>query len=661
MNSALKQRAEPGAKNVRLAGWHLRVLAFLVDAALCLLVLAAGSWLIGNTALAYAMSPAMGKALAWTVASLAVVVCWKLLGATPGKMVFGSRVVDADTGGPLGLIQCLVRWGGLLVSALPLGAGLHWAALDPKGQALHDKLAGTLVVLAPRADGAAPPPKNLADYLRRHWRGELGLAASLFVNTLLLPAPMWATLVWLCLRVNVDGDDLRLGSALLVCLWPLALATLAWGAIGTWRALRAQGHGGVDPRAALAAQVFVGLLAATALATTLIDFVPRLGGYLALIKGSDPLGHASLSASPDGRRLRLSGPIGMGDSRAFLALAAQTPQARTLEIESLDGRLGEARRIAEFVHAQGWLTRAVGSCDGPCALVFVAGTPRQLMPGASLAVHRVAPGMLSWLTRNSADQAQARAFEAVGAPASLVRRVAGLSATGRYSAGQDAWVREDVVDPSLPGLEIRLPADRAHRTAAELAELLRGNPAWYALELHYPGTIDAAAARMAAAGADPAVDDAAVQAEGQGVFASLLPRLLQETDADQRVRYLPIWREQLAVTRTQSPAQCLQLLTGQAAGRRGLPAELSETEANWIVAATQVVDAQAVRPVTAVETEVIRHQLGERAPELVYGLLVRARAPNARPVCDRTIEILDLVGSLPLRTRRLAAQAVFQD
>ncbi|MBV8468602.1 MAG: RDD family protein [Burkholderiaceae bacterium] len=660
MNSVLETRAAAaGVKNSNVAAWHLRVLASAVDLALWLLILLVSEWLFASSSMADALSPIAGKALAWMVASLLVVGCWKIAGATPGKMVFASRVVDAGTGGPLGLGQCLVRWVGLLASAVPLGAGLHWAALDPKGQAVHDKLAGTLVVVVPRVGGAAPAPKNLLDYLRCHWRGELGVAPSLFVNTLLLPAPMLAALVWLSLRVNVDGEDLRLWSTLLVVLWPLALATLGWGAIGTWRALHA--HVGVDPRVGLAVQVLVGALVAVALGSTLFDFAPRLGSYLALIRGSDPMGHAGLSASPDGRRLRMSGAIGMGDSRAFLALAAQAPQARTLEIESLDGRLGEARRIAELVHSQGWLTRAVGACDGPCALIFVAGAHRQLMPGASLGLKRIAPGMLSWLTRPTADQSLAQAFGAVGAPTSLLRRILTMPPSGRYSAGPDQWARDEVVDPPSAGLEIHLPEDRAHRTAAELAELLRGNPAWYALELHYPGAVDAASARMVAASADPAADDATVLAEGQGVFADLLPRLLQETDAEQRVRYLPIWRDQLAAARMGSPAQCLYLLTGQAAGRRGLPAEISEREASWIVEATQVVDAQAVRPVTAVETEVIRHQLGERAPEVIDGLMVKARGRNARPDCEHTIQILDLVGTLPLRTRQLAARAVFQD
>jgi uncharacterized RDD family membrane protein YckC len=34
----------------------------------------------------------------------------------------------------------------MVASALPLGLGFAWAARDPRGQAWHDRIAGTVVV-----------------------------------------------------------------------------------------------------------------------------------------------------------------------------------------------------------------------------------------------------------------------------------------------------------------------------------------------------------------------------------------------------------------------------------------------------------------------------------------------------------------------------------
>ena len=75
---------------------------------------------------------------------------WQTRGGTPGKLLLGLRVVDATTLGPMTTPQALGRYLAYLVSMLPLCLGFIWVVLDRRHQAWHDKLAGTLVIHAPR-------------------------------------------------------------------------------------------------------------------------------------------------------------------------------------------------------------------------------------------------------------------------------------------------------------------------------------------------------------------------------------------------------------------------------------------------------------------------------------------------------------------------------
>jgi len=86
---------------------------------------------------------------------LAVAMMWKSRGGTPGKLLLGIRVVDAQTREPLGAGRALGRGLACILSLLSLGLGYLWLVFDPRHQALHDKLAGTLVVYAPRKLPAA--------------------------------------------------------------------------------------------------------------------------------------------------------------------------------------------------------------------------------------------------------------------------------------------------------------------------------------------------------------------------------------------------------------------------------------------------------------------------------------------------------------------------
>lgn len=73
--------------------------------------------------------------------------------ATPGKRAVGLRVVD-DDGRPPGLVRACLRQAAGVLSWLSLNIGHLMAARAPRHQALHDRIAGTRVVLG----DAAPMP-----------------------------------------------------------------------------------------------------------------------------------------------------------------------------------------------------------------------------------------------------------------------------------------------------------------------------------------------------------------------------------------------------------------------------------------------------------------------------------------------------------------------
>lgn len=67
-------------------------------------------------------------------------------GQTIGKRALGIRVIDFDTGGPMGYGRALLRWFGRIVSAIPLFLGDFWMLWDKEKQAWQDKFANDVVV-----------------------------------------------------------------------------------------------------------------------------------------------------------------------------------------------------------------------------------------------------------------------------------------------------------------------------------------------------------------------------------------------------------------------------------------------------------------------------------------------------------------------------------
>ena len=67
-------------------------------------------------------------------------------GQTPGKKVLKIRVVDFNSGGPIGMGRALVRYVARIVSSIPFALGYLWMLWDREKQTWHDKLGSTVVV-----------------------------------------------------------------------------------------------------------------------------------------------------------------------------------------------------------------------------------------------------------------------------------------------------------------------------------------------------------------------------------------------------------------------------------------------------------------------------------------------------------------------------------
>jgi uncharacterized RDD family membrane protein YckC len=96
-----------------------------------------------------------GPALLWLYLFMLLGVyfvwCWVKAGQTLAMKTWRLWVVDAQTSRPLRPLQAVVRYGmGWLF--WPTGLALLWSFLDPDGQFLHDRVAGTRIIYEPKPE-----------------------------------------------------------------------------------------------------------------------------------------------------------------------------------------------------------------------------------------------------------------------------------------------------------------------------------------------------------------------------------------------------------------------------------------------------------------------------------------------------------------------------
>jgi uncharacterized RDD family membrane protein YckC len=69
-------------------------------------------------------------------------------GQTPGNAALSIRVVDKDTGQPIGFGRAFVRWLVSIVSGIVILIGYLWMLWDSEKQTWHDKAANDVVIPA---------------------------------------------------------------------------------------------------------------------------------------------------------------------------------------------------------------------------------------------------------------------------------------------------------------------------------------------------------------------------------------------------------------------------------------------------------------------------------------------------------------------------------
>jgi uncharacterized RDD family membrane protein YckC len=139
-------------------GLVTRAIAFALDAALINLIAIVVATAVGLALSVLGVPDAVsivaivtgGVAyLAWTIGYFATF--WSTTGQTPGGRLLRIRVCRADDGALLRPGRSVVRLAGVMLAAIPLGAGFLPILVDDRRRGLQDMLAGTVVV-------GVPPP-----------------------------------------------------------------------------------------------------------------------------------------------------------------------------------------------------------------------------------------------------------------------------------------------------------------------------------------------------------------------------------------------------------------------------------------------------------------------------------------------------------------------
>lgn len=263
----------------------------------------------------------------------------------------------------------------------------------------------------------------LRSYFARHWRGDLSLPTSFWVNGVLV-AIVFAELVFAVPWISFVGSAPKLCSWTIIVLWVLLGVITVWQFVGIWRACANQAQQGGSTFWRTTARIVIVL----ALLKSLGEFVsigaPQIYEYSQIGIGRDPLGTYELSVTKGGSELQINGALVFGLTDDVRGTLDANPSIRILGMNSKGGRTSEARKLRDLVDARGLTTSTEVECLSACSLAYAAGKYRLLGKDARLGFHQYSfPGTSDinlhaqyekdkkdWLARGFASTMVDRAF-----------------------------------------------------------------------------------------------------------------------------------------------------------------------------------------------------------------------------------------------------------
>ncbi len=157
---AVRSRADPRVRVRFRAPFALRCGALLIDYILLALIMVFSTMVArlmgGGARMAGGTAEKIGIVITLIVAVIDLGILAGLTGRTVGKWTTGLRI-ERIHGGPPGILRALLRnFIGYPLSLLPFGLGFLIVTVNSSGRALHDFIAGTIVVRRNAAPIVAP-------------------------------------------------------------------------------------------------------------------------------------------------------------------------------------------------------------------------------------------------------------------------------------------------------------------------------------------------------------------------------------------------------------------------------------------------------------------------------------------------------------------------
>jgi len=237
------------------------------------------------------------------------------------------------------------------------------------------------------------PTSAHTNFFSRFWHGEYSLPVSYWLVSVLGNVIVVAVIGILTATLKVADFNPYALAAYVFLMWLLLVGWGVFHLVGVWRSAarysrekRSQNKSAIWGILAQIALVVGGINLVSEVAK---DGVPQLREIWQVAFENDPsIPNYTIRVMRNGTELEIAGGLKFGLADDVAKLMRASPQVKVVHLNSVGGRIGEAKTLAHLIRTKGLTTYTSSGCLSACTIAFAAGHERWLKVGARLGFHR---------------------------------------------------------------------------------------------------------------------------------------------------------------------------------------------------------------------------------------------------------------------------------
>ncbi len=246
---------------------------------------------------------------------------------------------------------------------------------------------------------------NKTGYLKKHWKGELPLKVSFWINNIFLYGVFFILLLIAMLNIDIVSKYLSTNNTILmfveiVLYWLFVYTFLAWSLVGLWRS--SSNYIKIHNKLlwAYMTKILVVIMLVAFVIPLLMSSIVQLMDFAKLTMAKENKPSYKIEMHNKHKVIEITGGIRFGLANKVKDYFRKYPNINTVILNSSGGSTYEARILSKFLIGKNITTFTTKACSSACVDIFMAGEQRILYRKASLGFHQASYPMLTNMPKN---------------------------------------------------------------------------------------------------------------------------------------------------------------------------------------------------------------------------------------------------------------------